>query len=196
MKKLFFILLIVNIFINDSFTQNEKFEDGKTYKHAKIYLSSGETIKCKSLSFQSTALTTELSFIVKGTLEHKAILINEVDQIKVTTKRSILYGGIAGLGFGVGMMFIVKAIYEKPKTTYSSGPGWTRETTITKIMPTVEKAAIIVCGTALGVGIGALIKRGWEKIYPSDKHSNRFTLEFHSIHNNDYIPGLALKYRF
>lgn len=164
MKRSIFYIFIIFFFVSISLAQEYKWKEGNSYDNARVYLASGEVIKCESIS----VLSSEIKVFSKTLLQPKNYSLNDIKQIEVPSENKLFSGALVGTAAGVVIMLLYESSYEKPETSYDSGPGWTSWMTVEKKMPFVEKIPIILGGVALGAWIGSTIKSGWEKIYPND----------------------------
>lgn len=163
--------LIVILTVTGFIAKGQEFENAN-YRFSSVTKNSGEILKLKNITLHGDSIIYYKTNASTGLNDHIYINLNDIKEIKVSSRTNILPGFLIGTGAGLAGMFITKEIIEKPKskTSVVSGPGYTTTTTVTstKTMAPGPKIAILAGGSLLGTIIGTSIKKGWKSIYQNN----------------------------
>jgi len=188
-------ILVLLMLINVSFVQETEKSNSKTYKNARVKLTTGEIIRCKSLTIfgSDLKLTSSSSY----SPEYKTIALKDVEQIQ-TMKNKLLSGTVIGVASGTVVMLIIKYFYEKPEETHATTLWYNeglRTGEVSNKLPLKFKILSVFGGGCVGASIGSEIK-GWLEVYSKEKENKKVSLEFAFSDNYSLIPTLNLKLRF
>jgi len=146
-------------------------EDGQSYKKAKIKLKSGEMIKGKHVTVKSPNLYIETSIpSISDTLN-----LDEVEELLIPTKSYGTTGFLLGTLLGVGLTYVGIELFGKRPGPYTV-TVFTTYGGVGKIPATPKygpkeldkryQICIVAGGSIIGVIIGSKIKGGWKKVFP------------------------------
>ena len=172
------IVIILLGLVNAAKTQELVYAEVKNYTNAKIKLTSGLVVNCKSLTLHESSV----DFITAASTPTRSFQLDRVEEISIATKNNAGMGFLIGTAVGGAAMLIAQKIYEEPETTVESGYGWTRTTTETKFMSPGVKVAIVGGGALLGALVGSATKGGWKTIYPEKDSSLSFNIQSNAHH--------------
>jgi len=180
-------------------------KDGKSYKNARVILSSGKIITGKNFIVKGT---DELLFPSPLRIKPEVVFLKDVEAIQASTKRYAPQGSLIGVAL-TGTVVLIDELKNKPekefyyKTVYHRDIyGNITRTVIpatrkidNRISPTL-RTVIIGGGFVVGGFFGSLVKGGWKIIYPNQNKDNKLSLNIFLLDNSFKTPALSINYRF
>jgi len=179
--------------------------DGKSYKNARVILTSGKIISGKTFIVKGT---DELLFPSPLRIKPEVMSLKNVEAIQIPTKRYAPQGALIGVAVTGAIVFIDELRNEPEKEIYykvvyrRDNYGNLRSTVVPAIrkidnrMSSTLRVLIIGGGFVAGSLVGSLIKGGWKTIYPTENKDNKLSFRISLSDNSSRTPMLSINYRF
>ncbi len=179
--------------------------DGKSYKNARVILTSGKIIKGQTFIMKNT---DELLFPSPLRIKPKVVSLKDVEAIQIPTKNYLQHGGLLGVVF-TGAIVLIDELKNTPekesyyKVIYQKDNSGNFHTTVVPAIRKIDnrisstlRAVIIGGGFVAGSVVGSLIKGGWKTIYPIENKENKISFRISILDNSLKTPVLCVYYRF
>lgn len=192
MRKPLHFLFIFFLALNIVGAADQAQNPAKTVKHAKVILKTGEEFTAKSIVIGETEIQ-----VISGTAGAlDSYPLADIERIETLRRNFLLEGSLIGVGAGLASMLIFEAIYEQPKTDFSSGSwGWEKTTTY-RTMSVLQRVIIVSGSLSVGVLLGLLIKRGGDTIYPGQQKNFDINFSLSLSPLSEITPVLTINYWF